>query len=210
LFAVAILAAGLGDSVVESVSNTGIFGQYTDNNHLGVLPTLLAGAIIALEIVALRCADVCRSSARRSRRTLMDTAAAIGCGSARRDIPFIFTIQLAALFTLETAEQVIAGGKLLGGTAWLGGPVIFSLLTHAFIGTVCRQALSACMRAMVRTFATLVDTVVRFIWLAIVRASDAAVRLVRRMTPCTRAQAPRAREIGGRAPPLLQTLIPNH
>ena len=43
LLAVAILAAGLGDPVVELVSNTGIVGgNYADDNHLGVVPTLLA------------------------------------------------------------------------------------------------------------------------------------------------------------------------
>jgi hypothetical protein len=36
----------LRDPVVESLSKTGIFGHYVDNNHLGVVPTLLAGAVV--------------------------------------------------------------------------------------------------------------------------------------------------------------------
>ncbi len=92
----------LADPVVGSVSNSGILGgRYSDNNHFGVVPTLLVGLTLVLAMLAQRFAS-------------------------------IIAMQLAALFALESLEQLAAGGRLLGGTAWLGGPVAFSLSVHAF------------------------------------------------------------------------------
>lgn len=205
LFAVAFVAAGLGDPVVESVSNTGIFGHYVDNNHLGVVPTLLAGAVVIVEVLVLRFVEAWRRSTDRSRDSLIDIARDFGSRSVARDFPVIFALQLLSLFAMESGEQLLGGGKLLGGTAWLGGPILFSLIAHAIIGGLCTFALGACMRALVRAFASLVQTAVRFIWLAVARPSAGPCRLDRRATSFARAQAPHVRDIGGRAPPLLQT-----
>jgi hypothetical protein len=205
LFAVAFVAAGLGDPVVESVSNTGIFGHYIDNNHLGVVPTLLAGTVVIAEVLVLRFVEAWRRSTNRSRNSFVDIARDFGSRSVARDFPLIFALQLISVFALESGEQLVAGGKLLGGTAWLGGPILFSLIAHAIIGGLCTFTLDACMRAIVRALASLVLTAVRFIWLAVARASVAPFRLDRRAIWFARAQAPHVREIGGRAPPLLQT-----
>jgi hypothetical protein len=204
LFAVAFVAAGLGDPVVESVSNTGIFGQYVDNNHLGVVPTLLAGAVVIAEVLVLRFLEAWRRST-DSRGSLIHIARDFGSRSVARDFPLIFALQLLSLFAMESGEQLVAGGKLLGGTAWLGGPILFSLIAHAIIGGLCTFALDACMRAIVQAFASLVQTAVRFIWLAVARACADPFRLDLRAIWFARAQAPHVREIGGRAPPLLQT-----
>jgi hypothetical protein len=203
LFAVAFVAAGLGDPAVESVSNTGIFGHYVDNNHLGVVPTLLAGAVVIAEVLVLRFVEAWRRSTNRSGGSLIDIARNFGSRSVARDFPVIFALQLLSVFAMESGEQLVAGGKLLGGTAWLGGPILFSLIAHAIIGGLCTFALGACMRAIVRAFASLVQTAIRFIWLAIASAASGPFRIDRRATFCARAQAPHVREIGGRAPPLL-------
>jgi hypothetical protein len=205
LFAVAFIAAGFGDPVVESVSNTGIFGHYVDNNHLGVVPTLLAGAVVIAEVLLLRFVEAWRRSTNRSRGSLVDIARGFGSRSVARDFPLIFALQLLSVFVLENGEQLVAGGKLLGGTVWLGGPILFSLIAHAIVGGLCTFSLDACMRAIVRAFASLVQTAVRFIWLAVARARVVPFRLDRRASWFLRAQAPHVREIGGRAPPLLQT-----
>jgi hypothetical protein len=208
LFAVAFVAAGLGDPVVESLSNTGMFGgHYADNNHLGVVPTLLAGAIVAVEVLVLRFREAWRRSSSGVSDSLIDIAIArdIGSGSVARDFPLIFGLQLVSLFALESAEQLVAGGKLLGGTAWLGGPIVVSLIAHAIIGGLCTFALGAFMRTIVRAFASLVQTAVRFIWLAVARSGAGPFRVGRRVTSFARAQAPHVRDIGGRAPPLLRT-----
>ncbi len=208
LFAAAFMAAGFGDPFVESVANTGIFGgHYADSNHLGVAPTLFVGASFVLELLALRFFEIWRRSKNPSRSSFIDIARDIGTCSIARDFPVIFVLQMLTLFALESAEQLLSGGKLLGGMAWLGGPILFSLCAHAIIGGLCTFALGACMRTIIRTFASLVETAVRFIWLAIVRASGGPLRLDRRARLCARAQAPHVREIGGRAPPLLPTLI---
>lgn len=120
LFAVAFVAAGLGDPVVESVSNTGIFGHYVDNNHLGVVPTLLAGAVVIAEVLVLRFVEAWRRSTNRSRGSLIDIARDFGSRSVARDFPLIFGLQLLSVFAMESGEQLVAGGKLLGGTSWLG------------------------------------------------------------------------------------------
>lgn len=206
LFAVAFVAAGLGDPLVESVSNTGIFGgSYADNNHLGVVPTLAAGLFVALEVVALRLLEALRRSTNASRDSLLEIARDIGSGPVARDFPVILALQLLSLFGLESIEQLATGGKLLGGTAWLGGPILFSLLAHAIIGVLCTCGLGMCMRAVVRTFAALIFTAVRYIWLAIARASIAPAHLGRQTCTFARLRAPHVREIGGRAPPLLST-----
>jgi hypothetical protein len=206
LFAAAFVAAGLGDAVVESVSNTGIFGgQYVDDNHFGIVPTLSAGALVALDMIAFRFREAWLRLTNGPRDSLIDIARDIGTGSVARDFPFIFVLQLMSLFALEGTEQLVAGGKLLGGTAWLGGPILFSLAAHAIIGALCTFVLGACMRASVSAFASLVLTAVRCIWLAIARPSGASFRLDRHAPSSARTRAPHAREIGGRAPPLLQT-----
>jgi hypothetical protein len=114
-------------------------------------------------------------------------------------------LQLCALFALENAEQLLAGGTLQLGTAWLGGPIVFSLLMHALFGAGCTFLLGAGMRAILRAFASIVLAVIRFTWLAIVRSANAGLHLDRRSAVCRRTQAPHVCHIGGRAPPLLAT-----
>lgn len=203
LVAAAIIAAAIADPVVESVSNTGIFGGgFADDNHLGVVPTLLVGALLVLNILALRFSEICRRSAAGSGDRLIDIARGFASRSSARDLPCVFVMQLIALFALESAEQFATGGRLLGGTEWLGGPVFFSLTVHALIGAGCTFALGAFMRAIVGAFAAIVRTALRFIWLAISRATGGDFDLDRN-TLFPRAQAPHVRQIGGRAPPLL-------
>jgi hypothetical protein len=64
------------------------------------LPTdsLLAGAIIALEVLALRFLEPSRRSTNGSDASLIDIARDIGTGSVARDFPVIFVLQLASLF----------------------------------------------------------------------------------------------------------------
>jgi hypothetical protein len=205
LVAVAFIASALADPVVESVSNTGIFGgHYADNNHIGIIPALLVGLVLVLEVLTLRFMDLWRHAANGSRGRRVDDAKDFAAAPVARDIPAVLVMQLAALFLLESAEQVALGGRLLGGTAWLGGPILFSLLTHALIGAGCIFVLGVFMRAMTRTFASIVRSAIRFIWLAIAGTTGEFNR-DRRDTPGPRAQAPHVRQIGGRAPPLLRT-----
>jgi hypothetical protein len=204
--AVALIAAALADPVVESISNTGVLGgHFADDNHTGVIPTLLGGLLFVLEIAAMRCVNILRRSPKGSREWFVDVARGISTGSGVRDLPFAFGLQLAALFLLESSEQLLVGGKLLGGTAWLGGPIVFSLLTHALIGAGCFLTLRRALRALVTAFASLVGIALDFILLVRSLAEPGALARRCDAPPSRRAQAPHVRQIGGRAPPLLQT-----
>lgn len=204
LIAAAFVAAGVADPLVESISNTGIFGgHYADNNHLCVLPTILLGAAIAVQIVALRCVDAFRSVTGVGNDWLLNVAKTFSQHGPGRDVPYVVALQLVALFVLESIEQVAVGGKLLGGTAWLGGPVVFSLLAHILVGAGCTFVLGALMRAIVRTFASLVHTALAYVWLAAARATARCLYFRGLANLCLRAQSPHVRDTGGRAPPLL-------
>jgi hypothetical protein len=214
LIAVALVAAAIADPVVESISNTGVFGgHYADDNHTGVIPTLLAGLLLMFEIAAVRCFQSLRSSNRSNRSNgsngsngrLADVAREFSTRSPARDLPSVLALQLAVLFMLESTEQLLVGGKLLGGIAWLGGPICFSVVTHALVGSGCLLLLRRLTQAMSTAFASLVRIAIEFVLLVRVLGEHGAV-LRRRDEPAhLRAQSPHVRQIGGRAPPLLQT-----
>jgi hypothetical protein len=202
LVAVAIIAAAIADPIVESLANAGIFGgHYADNNHLSVLPALFVGGVLVLLTLALRCFGFWRDS-HDPDDWVIRVARSFSGRSPARDMPCVFLMQLLALFVMENAEQVCSGGKLLGGTAWLGGPIFFSLLAHALIGAACLFALAMFMRGLLRTLASFVRAIVRFVWLTIARSSS-CTHFGHRATSLSLAQAPHVRQIGGRAPPLL-------
>jgi hypothetical protein len=206
LIAVALVAAALGDALVETVSNTGIFGpSYFDNNHVSVVPALLAGIVLTLEAIGLRCFALYHRARSTRRGWLIDAATCIAAGSAARDIPWVLLTQIAALFVMESTEQFVFGGKLLGGTVWLGGPVLVSLAIHALSGAACTLLLGWSMRAISETVATLVVTAIAFIALAIARNVAGPILARRDELAVPRAQSPHARQIGERAPPLLTT-----
>jgi hypothetical protein len=206
LIAVALVAAAIADPLVESISNTGVLGgHYADDNHTGVLPTLLAGVLLILEIAAVRCFQDLRSSGGRSLDPVADVARGFSTRSPAQDLPCVLALQFAILFMLESTEELVFGGKLLGGIAWLGGPICFSLLTHALIGSGCLLLLRRLMRAMSTALVSLVRIAIELILIARDLGERGAVLRRRDVPPHLRAQSPHARQIGGRAPPLLQT-----
>ena len=200
--AVALVAAAIADPFVESISNTGIFGgHFHDDNHLGVIPTMFACALLLLELLILRFIDVWRGSAHRS-RTLADFARGLTPRSFARDLPYVFAFQLAVVFGMENAEQLAVSGHFVGDATWLGGPIAFSLIAHGLIGACCAFVLGTCMRKIVEAFHASVAGAIRFMWLAIPRAVGSAFDIERRNTQCRRARTLHVRQIGGRAPPL--------
>jgi hypothetical protein len=200
--AAALIAAALGDSIVESLSNAGIFGgSYHDDDHLSVVPTLLIGAIVVLEIAVTRCFELLRQRPAASRGWIVDLATNVSTRNPIRDFPLVFALQIAALFAMESGEQ-LANGKLLGGTLWLGGPPLASLIAHALIGWSVLLLLRQVMRALLAMLVSFVRVAIDFISLARKRE---AVAFVRRRDDArhTDPHSARARHIGGRAPPLL-------
>lgn len=194
LLAVALIAAAIGDPLVETIANTGILGPgYLDNDHSSVVPALLAGVLVAALLIGWQCRQFLRC-----RRDFVERPLA--------DMPRVFVLQLATLFVMESCEQFFAQGGLLGAPAWLGGPVWFSLLAHALIGAVCTLLIARGMRAIVHRAVTLVEIVIERVLGAISRTG--ATVFARRDDDALhyRARILHVRQCGERAPPLLLIL----
>ncbi len=206
LLAAALVAGAVGDVVVESVSNTGAFGSaYFDHDRLSVIPVLIAGLALVFEVAALRLAALLRGTAPAARHDrLIDAAARFSTRSPLRDLPLVFGLQLAAVFAMQNAEQLAAGGMPVGGLGWLGGPLAFALLVYAATSAACTLVLSYLARAILVAGTVLVRIVLELVLALGDRAGRPRFgRLA--AAPCVRAQAPHVRQIGGRAPPFLPT-----
>jgi hypothetical protein len=204
LLTAAIIAAAVGDSLVETIANGGAFGRaYHDNNHSSIVPALVAATVITLVVLLTRCVGLVRKSTHRP----LTPSGAHGRRPARYaaviDLSIVLPMQFGTLFVMESAEQLTGGGKLLGGLAWLGGPIAFSLVTHAVLGTLCAFAVAALARSILSRVASFVRKTLDAILFALTRgAKRPFVRRCDHASP-NRAQAPHARQIGGRAPPNL-------
>lgn len=204
VLATALIAGGIGDPLVETIGDTGVFGpDFHDTNHLGVLPALICGLVLILEIALLRCLQTLRRDVRFERDWLMAIAHRFRSRSPLADVPYVFVLQLAVVFAIETAEQLLAGGKPEGGAAWLGGPVVFSLAAHALIAIVVTAGLAWVTRGIATTLASLVRIAFACIALPAFRDAVAPLHERRDGTPFNHQQSPHARQIGERAPPPL-------
>ncbi|HLI95250.1 MAG TPA: hypothetical protein VKT72_04070 [Candidatus Baltobacteraceae bacterium] len=203
LVAVALVAAALGDPLVEAISNSGVVGRgFSDDNHLSVIPTLIAGISLALLLICRRCVEMFRRPGER-RDWLTDMARHVTVRSPLHDVPYVLVLQLAALFVMESVEQLFFGGRLLGGTVWLGGPIWFSLLMHVSLGCACTFLIARGMRAILRRCATLVGVALEFFLDAVARENASVFARRRRQMPCHLSQNAHAHQFGERAPPLL-------
>lgn len=192
LIAAALIAAALGDALVETIANTGALGHgYADNDHISVIPTLVGGATIAALIVWSRCVALLRHAKEISSHSLFE------------DLPVVLALQFGALFVMESCEQLWYGGRLFGGTSWLGGPLWFSALVHLLLGSSCTLLLRRAVRAIAARCALLVGIALEFILdaFALTTASVFAHRSDRSWFPSN--QTLRVHQIGERAPPLL-------
>ncbi len=139
LAATAVLAAAIGDPLVETIANSGAVGRgYNDSDHMSVIPALIvAGLLISVALLA-RCIHAWRASTSgphlhgSSARTREMTSRSIVL-----DAPIVYSIQLFALFVMENFEQLLSNGRFTTATAWLGGPMWFSLLFHAILCIAC-------------------------------------------------------------------------
>jgi hypothetical protein len=190
LLAVALIAAAIGDPLVETIANSRILGPgYLDNDHASVVPALIAGFSVAVLLIGWQCRQFLRQRHDFVERPLTDMS-------------YVFGLQLVALFVMESCEQIFCEGSLLGGTAWLGGPVWFSLFAHALIGAICTLLIARGMRAIVRRAATLVEIVFERV---LCTFGQSAMLFVRRNADAMRArtQVLHVHQCGERGPPLL-------
>jgi len=204
--AVALIAAAVGDPLVETIANSGVLGPgYADNVHSSVVPALIAGASLVLLLIGWQCSRFLRWRSERPQRPI-DLARRFLARSPLYDIPAVLILQLAALFVMESSEQIFCEGGLLGGTAWLGGPMWFSLLAHAAIGAISTVLMAHGMRAIVRRCARLLEIAIeRILW---VFGPEKAAIFAKRDAEATRCRSDvlHVHQLGERAPPLLVAL----
>lgn len=197
LLATAIVAAAVGDACVETIANSGILGRgYADNNHLSVVPAFVAGVCLLAIAVIVRCIHLLRRTRGVGPLPAPSPLFAVAC---------VLAFQIAALFIMETVERLTYGDNVSFGTAWLGGPVWFSLLAHAALAYVCTHAAAHLTRSAANRCAALVAIALRSFLpsraagaVLTARRSDAAFLLAERFC---------VRNTGERAPPFLPTPI---
>ena len=129
---VAVLAAAIADPLVEWASNAGWFGagHFTDRSTVDVLPALAVALLAACARGGLQIAKLVTGRAAGWLR-VSDTV--LRRQSLVRALPLAFGLQLCVLYVMETAEQLVVRGHLLGPMVWLGGPAPIALLVHAVV-----------------------------------------------------------------------------
>jgi hypothetical protein len=197
--ATAISAAALADPVMEGISNAGAFGRhsYTDHSTLDVVPSLVVGLSCVALLVAILARRIlvprgrCFPWLRVPARALEDRV-------VLRLAPLIVAVQLGVLCAMETLEQVVVVGHPLGGSLWLGGPVLVSLCLHACTGVALAFGFAHLVRWSARAAAELIASVCRIV---LARVRPALARLALDHVPVRRAFAPALDRRTGRAPP---------
>jgi hypothetical protein len=193
---VAVLSAAVADPVVEFASNAGWFGRgnFTDHSNLDVLPAMFAGLLL----VALCAVFRAKLALSNPGRLLREFDRAISTRLPQL-LAAAFSAQIVVLFVMETSEQLLAWGRILGPTIWLGGPALASLAFHA---AVCAAVAGAAARA-VRFFAGATLRVIRLVRALIAWKRAALPRVVERRLALEAHRQLRAARyaVGERAPP---------
>jgi hypothetical protein len=203
--AAAITSAALTDPVVEALSNRGAFGsgRFTDHSNADVLPALAAAGVFAvLFLIGVVRRALPRSPIGHTPAWLRDSRAAIPLSTALRLFPVTFALQIVTLFSAETLEQFAVTGRTFGGTVWLGGPIVISLVLHAAIGLLVVTALAKLLDWVAQGIVEAIQFLRRLVlpWDSLSPAPAIAARLVPPGTP----DQPAAAALRGRAPPHLR------
>jgi hypothetical protein len=152
--AAAVISAAVADPLVETLSNAGAFGhgRFTDHSTADIAPTLSTGLLFASLFVACLVQRALAQSVTPT-RWLRLSDAALAPATLIRLFPAIFAAQMAVLFGMESIEQVVVDGHALGGTLWLGGPILISLALHAVVGIAIVALLSQLLRWLAESVA---------------------------------------------------------
>jgi hypothetical protein len=197
--AVAFVALALADPLTEWASNAGLFGagNFTDHSIADVFPAFFVGfAFLALHLV-MRTRHVSRNH--QGQTWLGAWARALDARTLTRLLPGIFALQIGALYLTETFEQLVVLHHALGGTVWLGAPILISLPIHA---AFCAVAMFAIAR-VVRAFAKTALRIAQFVAVLAARGPCESGLVLRglRYAPVPFDFAPLVCRIGERAPP---------
>lgn len=200
--AVALLALAIADPLTEWISNHGWFGpgNFTDHSNADVVPTLLIGLLFGALHLAARSHYAARASECELQRWLAAWVRVLDVGTVRRYLPRAFALQIAALWSAETLEQVVVTGHGFGGTVWLGAPILAALVVHATICAGVGFGAALAIRALATPALRITSLIVAF---ATIRFGDAPKTVFRRglSSSARRIAAPLVCRIGERAPP---------
>ncbi len=203
--AAAVSAAAAADPIVERMSNAGVFGagRFTDHSNVDVIPALCVALALFVGVVFLF-----------ARRTLTGNtyppqwlrrcACDMRSRSLWRMLPSVFAMQMAALFCMETLEQIVVTGHLFGGTIWLGGPIAVSLLAHVLACTTFVWVLSTTLQWSARRIVRIVRYAIEILRKLIERTPPP--RLCMHVVILPKFIEPYLRDLQGRAPPSLPAL----
>jgi hypothetical protein len=198
--AAALLAAAVGDPVLETLARTGAFGpNFGDDDQLGAIPAVLCAVLVAGAIVVRRVLHACGT--RSDGRALL-----LAFGRARpneplRHVPAIAALTLAAVYGIEALELRL-GGSAHAGLSWLGAPLALALVAYVALSALAALAVDALLRALVATLTALVREAIALV--AFLNRAGAGSLDRGRARTLTRARsAIVARRARGRAPPSL-------
>jgi hypothetical protein len=198
--AVAIIAAGLANPCVEFASNAGWLGRgdFTDHSNLDVIPTLGVGLAFSALIILRRISQLAfPGRAQRLQAWLRLSSHLLRMRNVAPFMPAAFVMQMLVLFSMESVEQEVVHGHVLGGMLWLGGPVAASLAFHALFCVATAYALTKALHGFARNAVRLA----RLIHATLISAGDVAtILLCADQTSPTR-PLPLHCGIGERAPP---------
>ncbi|MHB8145773.1 MAG: hypothetical protein ACYDGM_00735 [Vulcanimicrobiaceae bacterium] len=152
---VAVLGAAIADPLMECASNAGWFGagHFTDRSTVDVLPALAVAVFAACMLAGLQIAKLVTG---RAAGWILASDAVLRKQSLLRALPVAFGLQLAVLYGMETLEQLVVRGHMLGGTIWLGGPAAISLLVHAIVCLCVAFAALRLLRAFTRVAGSII------------------------------------------------------
>jgi hypothetical protein len=151
--AVAFLAATLGDALVESISNAQLLwhGSYTDRSSLDLLPMSAAALIAFVVTLTLVLTNHLKRAGASVRGLWLSASRALVPHDIPPLLPTVFALQIPTLFAMETIEQIVVYGRPLGGTLWLGGPIVAALFLHALVAAMCALLVARGLSALAKT-----------------------------------------------------------
>jgi len=186
---VAVSAATLADALVEYASNSGVFGvgSFTDHSTINVLPAAITAFGLAAAYVVFL-----------ARRSFASTRGVVRRLPSAR-LPATFGLQLLVLFGMESLEQLVVVGHPLGGSVWLGGPIVVALVVHALVCVALSFFLTRVLASLAQVAAEFATSLSAY-----ARRMGAALGFGARLVPVPRycaTQHPLASRSGKRAPP---------
>lgn len=196
--AVAFFAATAGDAVLEGISNSGILwrGHYTDGSSWDLLPMTFIASLAFIAVLSFIVRDHMRRGT--SMRELRSCAVrALQPRSVGRLLPIVLMLQLLTLLGMETVEQTIVYGHPLGGTIWLGAPVVTSVVVHALFAVAFACAGVRCLKVLTET----IVHVIACLFIFLDRLNARPVRCVRSSLVCRVDQLLLVARLAERGPP---------